>query len=675
MKKRRYGWAIFLTLALIITFFSVISGNFFTKKVSLQIGEIAKETVYAPFQVENEVATNRLRTLAAAGVEPVYKKDSTVQEKAIGNIEKLFEAVTAIQTSDVATTLGKTEVEVLSGRSPIGLYNEQYETLLSASTDELTYVKDACISIASDIFATGISSEESNKTVEVRSAIDNTDLSVTMKKIAQDIINDVLAPNVVEDEVATNEQKKIKSDKVDPVYVLAQEKIVEKGSKVTEEIYQLLEKVGYLDTDKTTKYKQYSGILILMLLMSYLSFKFMKTGYNLKVKDQRQLSLVLILYTLAILVTRGMVGLSFVYLPLSVPCMIIAFAVGPIAAAFVQILIIIFSTTIFKGDILFVLYFIISGIASILIVTRMEERTKTVMSGLYVGIIQCFTFLGLKLFVGSELNISVISQGLVAFIMGMISVVTVVGALPAFESLFGFTTPMQLLEMTNPNQPILKRLLLEATGTYYHSLLVANLAESAAATINANPLMARVGGYYHDIGKLTCSKYFKENQGANNPHDYMTPEESYNIILSHVTEGLKLAEEYHLPQYIKDMICQHHGTSTMQYFYIKAQQESDGEVSEKAFQYHGPKPKTKEAALVMLADVVEATIRSMQDKLGKELTIESVVRKMVKQKLDEGQLDECELYISDIDKIIDSFTKMLTGMYHQRIAYPERNEK
>ena len=675
MKKRRYGWAIFLTLALIVTFFSVISGNFFTKKVSLQIGEIAKETVYAPFQVENEVATNRLRTLAAASVEPVYKKDSTVQEKAIGNIEKLFEAVTAIQNSDVATTLGKTEVEVLSGRSPIGLYNEQYETLLSASTDELTYVKDTCIGVASDIFATGISTEESNKTVEVRSAIDSTDLSVTMKKIAQDIINDVLAPNVVEDEVATNEEKKIKSDKVDPVYVLAQEKIIEKGSKVTEEIYQLLEKVGYLDTDKTTKYKQYSGILILMLLMCYLSYKFIKTGYNLKIKDQRQLSLVLILYTLAILVTRGMIGLSFVYLPLSVPSMIIAFAVGPVVAAFVQILIIIFSTTIFKGDILFVLYFIISGIASILIVTRMEERTKTVMSGLYVGIIQCFTFLSLKLFVGSELNISVISQGLVAFIMGMISVVTVVGALPAFESLFGFTTPMQLLEMTNPNQPILKRLLLEATGTYYHSLLVANLAESAAATINASPLMARVGGYYHDIGKLTCSKYFKENQGTNNPHDYMTPEESYNVILSHVTEGLKLAEEYHLPQYIKDMICQHHGTSTMQYFYIKAQQESDGEVSEKAFQYHGPKPKTKEAALVMLADVVEATIRSMQDKLGKELTIESVVRKMVKQKLDEGQLDECELYISDIDKIIDSFTKMLTGMYHQRIAYPERNEK
>ena len=155
----------------------------------------------------------------------------------------------------------------------------------------------------------------------------------------------------------------------------------------------------------------------------------------------------------------------------------------------------------------------------------------------------------------------------------------------------------------------------------------------------------------------------------------MTPQESYSVILSHVTEGLRLAEEYHLPQYIKDMICQHHGTSTMQYFYIKAKKETNEEVLETTFKYHGPKPKTKEAALVMLADVVEATVRSMQDKLGKDLTIESVVRKMVKQKLDEGELDECELYISDIEKIIDSFTKMLTGMYHQRIAYPERNEK
>ena len=674
MKKNRYGWIVFLISALLVTFLTVISGNFFTKKVSLQIGEIAKETVYAPFQIENEIATNRLRNIAAASVDPIYKRDSAVQEKAIGNIEKLFESITAIKTSDIAVTLEKTEVEVLSGRSPIGLYNEQYKTLLDASAEDREYLKEECISIASDIFVEGISVEDSNRTSDVKRAVDNTALSVTMRRIAQDIVNNVLAPNVVEDEVATNELKKNQSDKVDPVYILAQEKIIEKGTKVTEEIYNVLDKVGYLDTDGKVQYKQYTGVCILILLMCFLSFKLIKNGYTLQVKNNKQVCLILSLYILAILVTRIMMDISFVYLPLAVPCMIIAFAVGPIIAAFVQIFIIIFATIIFKGDILFVLYFIISSIASILIISRMEERKKTVMNGVYLGVVQFLSFIGLKLFVGTEIGIDIISQSIVALIMGIISVVTVVGALPGFESLFGFVTPMQLLELTNPNQPVLKRLLIEATGTYYHSLLVANLAESAASEINANPLLARVGGYYHDIGKLTCSSYFKENQGVTNPHDYMTPRESYSIISSHVTQGVKLAEEYNLPTYVKDMIWQHHGTSTMQYFYIKEKNSTDEEVLEEDFKYKGPKPKTKEAALIMLADVVEATTRSMQDKLG-EIGIESIVRKLVKQKLDEGELDECSLYISDIDKIINSFTKMLTGMYHQRIAYPEKEEE
>ncbi len=675
MKKKEYSWIIFFVIAVLATFITVITGNFFTQKVSLEIGEIAKETLYAPFQVENEEATNRLRLEAEASVETVYKIDSTVQEKAIGNIEKLFVSITSIQESDVADTLERTPVEVLSGRSPIGLYNEQYATLLEASSEELYYMKEVCIQVAGAIFAEGISPKENNKTIEVRSAIEETDLSVAMKKIAQDIIMTVLEPNVVEDEAATNELKKIARDKVDPVYVLAQEKIVEKGAKVSEESYKLLEKVGYLDTNKLQRYLQYAGIIMMIMMMSFLCYRYMASGNHVVLKKRKQLSLVLILYTLAILLTRLMVNLSFVYLPLGIPCMVIAFALGPSLACFIHIVIIIFSAAIFKGDIIFIIYFIVMGIASILIVSRMQERTRTMMNGLYVGLIQMCTFVALKLFTGSAINIMLLYQALIALMIGIISVIVVVGGLPTFEALFGFVTPMQLLELTNPNQPVLKRLLLEATGTYYHSLLVANLAESAASVVGANSLLARVGGYYHDIGKLTCSKYFKENQGSNNPHDYMTPEESYQVIVSHVTSGVSLVEQYHLPIYIKDIILQHHGTSTMQYFYVKAQEESNETIYEKDFKYPGPKPKTKEAALVMLADVVEAAVRSMEDKLGKECAIETIVRKMIKQKLEEGQLDECPLYISDMDKIVACFTKMLTGMYHQRIAYPERKDK
>ena len=187
--------------------------------------------------------------------------------------------------------------------------------------------------------------------------------------------------------------------------------------------------------------------------------------------------------------------------------------------------------------------------------------------------------------------------------------------------------------------------------------------------------MARVGGYYHDIGKLTCSNYFKENQVLDNPHDYLDPQTSADIILSHVTSGIELADTYKLPKCVKDMIKEHHGTSTAQYFYIKAKNIEGEEVDIKDFSYKGPKPQSKEAALIMLADVVEATVRSMQHKIGTEVTVEDLVRKMVKQKLDEGQLDECPLYISDIEKIIDSFTRMLKGMYHERIEYPERKGK
>ena len=681
MKSRIHGWWFFAALSALITFGSIISGNFFTKKVSVQIGEIAKETVYAPFQVENEIATERKRKEAEARVEIAYKQDSAVQEKAISTIEDLFKNINAIQTSDVAATLGKTEVEVLSGRTSIGLYNEQYELLLAASTETLEEVKRVCIETASKLFTEGISAQDTNKNIEIRQAVEASSLSAPMKRIAEDVIGNVLEPNVVEDEAETNERRKNEADKEGPVYVLAQEKIVEKGAKITEETYRLLEKVGYLATDKRDQMRQYMGVAMFIMIMGGLyiycackHFEAKNKKHQLAQKDRR-LSLVFILLSLAMLITRSLMGLSFVYLPLTIVCMMLAFAVGPQLAFLTQILVVAFSALIFKGDIIFILYFLIQGIAGTLIVSRMHERTKTLLSAAYLGSIQFITYMALKLIIGTHFSITLFSEGVVAFIVGIISVVAVIGALPMFESLFDFVTPMQLLEMTNPSQPLLKRLLLEATGTYYHSLLVANLAETAAASIGANPLLARVGGYYHDIGKLTCSNYFKENQGPNNPHDYMTPKESYDVIVSHVTSGITIAEEYHLPNYIKDFIRQHQGTSTMQYFYMKAQKNSDEVVLEKAYMYPGPKPQTKEIALVMLADVVEATTRAMQDKLGKEIQVEDLVRKGIKQKLDEGQLSECELCLSDIDKIVDSFTKMLTGMYHQRIVYPERNDR
>lgn len=675
MKGKSCSWIVFMCLAAVVTFICVITGNFFTQKVSVQIGEIAKETYYAPFQVENEVATIRKKQEAVASVEPIYKKDSTIQEKAIGNIEALFDAVETLKSTDLEN---ENKLETLSNRSPIALYNEQYTALLNTTYDMLNNMKEVCMSIVSYLLNEGIVSEENS---QVRLLIENTDLTVSMKRIAEDIIQNVLEPNVIIDEVATNEQKKLVQDKVDTVYVLAQEKIVEKGARITEESYKLLEKVGYLETNYAIKYKQYLGVLGIILLAGgifylYLYKTYITVDHTIAFSQKnKRLSLIFILFGLALIITRVCLKLPFVFLPFGAACMILTLSLTSQIAFMTHILIVIFSSLVFKGDIVFILYFLISGIISILGMSTIQQRSKTVINGLLIGVIQFILYIVLKLLVGTELTITILTEGVIAFLVGLLSVVAVIGALPMFESFFEFVTPMQLLEMTKPDQPILKRLLLEATGTYYHSLLVANLAETAATSIEANSLLARVGGYYHDIGKLTCSNYFKENQGSTNPHDYLTPRESYEVIVSHVTAGLKLADEYQLPNYVKDFISQHHGTGITQYFYVQAQKMSDTPIDEKEFAYPGPKPQTKETALVMLADIVEATTRSMQDKLGHEVSIEDIVRKSVKQKLDEGQLSECSLYISDLEKIIDSFTKMLTGIYHQRIAYPERNDK
>lgn len=676
MIKKNYTLYLLWFLAIIVSFFSIVSGNFFTKKVSLQIGEIAKETVLAPFQVENEFATNRKRDLAETSVEERYKIDAKVQENAIGDIENLFKYVIQIQTENLAEKLSKTPLATLVDLSPIALYNDQYDVLLGMNEETILTMKAACIQIASELFEAGIDSDDTNKTLQIREALEETSLSTSQKKIATDIINYVLIPNVVVDQLATQEAKKLEREKIDPLYVLPGEKIIEQGTKVTEETYALLEKVGYLDTDKGSRYGQYLGVLLLILLISFIVFKY-GVEKNLKKKMEcKQISFLFIVYIIAILMMRTLIGVSYIYLPLSIFSLLIAFTIGTEIAILMHVIFVIITATIFKGDIIFIIYLLLTGLASILIVRSMLERAKTTANGLAIGLVQVISYVVLKLFTGGAFNITLFKEMIGCFVIGFIVVIAVMGTLPFIESFFGFITPMQLLDLTNPGQPMLKRLLLEATGTYYHSLLVANLAETAANSVGANPLLVRVGGYYHDIGKLSCSVYFKENQGRENPHDYLDPYESYEAILKHVTEGVKLAEAYKLPTYVQDMIRQHHGTSTMQFFYMKAKERYGDEVKESQFQYPGPKPQTKEAALIMLADVVEATVRSMQDQIkNNEQSIDDIVAKMVRQKLKEGQLDECELYLSDLDKIIEAFSKMLKGMYHERIKYPERNEK
>ncbi|MFQ6041085.1 MAG: HDIG domain-containing metalloprotein [Candidatus Poribacteria bacterium] len=305
-------------------------------------------------------------------------------------------------------------------------------------------------------------------------------------------------------------------------------------------------------------------------------------------------------------------------------------------------------------------------------------RRDVMKAGLYVCVASIFVIVGISL-AKNELLIELARNSLWAVLSGIAVIITIPGLLPVFEYLAKVPTNIQLLELADLEHPLLKELENVARGTYHHSVNVSKLAETAAEAITANALLSRVAAYYHDIGKMERPDYFSENQeNGNNIHDTIGPLLSARIIKAHVIEGVKKAKKYRLPKVIEDIISEHHGTSMVSFFYEKASAETGSShktIEEEDFRYNGPKPQSKEAAIIMLADCVEAASRSMMSNLSEPPTykdLENLVGKVINQKVDDSQMDESDLTLGDIKKIAESFTQVLNGIYHSRIVYPEK---
>ncbi|MDP2831173.1 MAG: HDIG domain-containing protein [Candidatus Omnitrophota bacterium] len=306
-----------------------------------------------------------------------------------------------------------------------------------------------------------------------------------------------------------------------------------------------------------------------------------------------------------------------------------------------------------------------SCVCAIQLVNNARKRAQVIQAGIIAGILQLVSLILLE-----HLMLNQAQRYLIILINGLLSGVITLGILPFFEYILQTVTNISLLELADFNHPILQRMILEAPGTYHHSLVVGNLSDTACSVVDANGLLARIGAYYHDIGKLQKPEYFIENQDIKkNAHDELTPTMSKLIIMNHVKEGLELAKKYSLSPILWDFIQQHHGSSLVYYFYRRALEgkEENQEVAEEGFRYPGPKPNTKETAIVLLADSVEAATRSLKDPTPDK--IEETVRKVINNKFIDGQLDECELTLKDIEKISSVFSKILSGIYHSRVNY------
>jgi cyclic-di-AMP phosphodiesterase PgpH len=330
-------------------------------------------------------------------------------------------------------------------------------------------------------------------------------------------------------------------------------------------------------------------------------------------------------------------------------------------------------------------YTFLGGIVGTIVIGRGERLGQFAQAGAAIAVTNVAVVLAFTIIVGTgdmQITLQLLAAALVS---AFGSSVAAAGTFALLGSVFGITTSYQLLELANPTQPLLRRLLLEAPGTYHHSLMVGNLAEQAAEAIGADALVTRVAAYYHDVGKLYDPLVFIENQGGGeNVHDQLPPEESAAMIVGHVARGIDIAYQYKLPKALIPFIPQHHGTALMGYFYAKARQiaseesgapagsavarEAADKVDQRRFRHAGPKPQTREAAILMLADSVEASVRSLSS--HDEPAIRAMVSSMISDRLIDGQFDECDLTLRDLDRIRESFIEQLLAMYHRRIAYP-----
>jgi hypothetical protein len=338
-----------------------------------------------------------------------------------------------------------------------------------------------------------------------------------------------------------------------------------------------------------------------------------------------------------------------------------------------------FCSIMMQSSLYFFVYAIMGCIVASMPMTKFDSRYSILLHGLKISAINLPMMLIVYLIESNQFGMSGWFSIIAALLSGVITAIFTSILLPFFESVFDITTNLKLLELSNMNHPVLKELILKAPGTYQHSIIVGNLAESGASKIGANPLLSRVAAYYHDIGKASDALYYIENQSPNLPniHDNMDPQASAEVIISHLSKGAEISEKYRLGKDIKDILLQHHGTNVVKYFYNKALEQNHKnttgkEVKEQNFRYPGPKPQNLEAALVMLADVSEACCRSL-DSPTPEL-VKDVIKKVCWNMLIDGQLDQSGLTLQTFHTVVDVYSTMLISFYHQRIKYPEAKE-
>jgi cyclic-di-AMP phosphodiesterase PgpH len=704
LSYRLFTNLMFILLGIIV--FGILYGNVKPKPLDISLYEEAPSTIRAPKPLEDKEATEKKKEEAAAEVEKVYSTKEGAVNNAVMLVSSLIGSVLEVKNESPKQTSPEEEavnpqssninkqLEELKKRLPEGndnivtkvLTDDVLKTLLSASETDLERVESIVSTQLQVIMQNKVKEEELKEAkLNLEERIKTFTFTGGLSDAAVALGNVAIEPTEFYDLEKTEQLKKQAVEGVQPVKIIYGEVIVEEGKLITPNIYETLKDFGMVEEDFSLK--PIIGLaLFIVVIISSLYYFF----YTLEVKEERKqnyLILTSIVFVISLLIMKitGLLkqleinDIAFLF-PAAFTGMILRILLNERIAMMMVFIISACASIVFNErfsgsiDIEVAIYTLFSGVAGILTLVSRNQRTNVLRAGIYVAFVNILIIAFLVLLSDvSYTSTEYIYYLVFALISGIGSSILTIGFLPFFETGFGILSSMRLVELSSPNQPLLKKLLTEAPGTYHHSVMVANLAESACEAIGANGLLARVGCYYHDVGKAKRPHFFIENQmHIENPHDRMTPETSKTIIINHASDGADMLRKSKLPKEIIDIAEQHHGTTLLKYFYYKAKEQGK-DVTEEEYRYPGPKPQTKETAIINIADSVEAAVRSKNSPTQEE--IKHLVASIVKDRLNDGQFNECDISIKELEKVKKSLCETLNGIYHPRIEYPELNAK
>ena len=605
-----------------------------------------------------------------------FQIDKTQWDQLLGINESL--------TEPLNLELFKNQIkQICLNRWAEGIIDEPLENIFS---DEISIIQGGELVIAPTRNYNDIETAWKKNREEVNLIYDNElDIKSTL---SYELINEFTKPNILFDKDLTESRQKERLDKVSRFQgtVLANELIVDTNNRITESVLLKLKSLQ-LESERrlgyeraADKFREYLGAFFVVSILLFLLFSFFYIYRNEYFKESKLLLLIGLLMYLIVFFSWIIVSyqLPTYIIPIAMFSILLTVLLDTTVSLISSTILILLVSLLIGNDLDFaIVQFFISFIA-ILSVRKLRKRRQIIATMLTLVFCSLFVFFSVMLFKGIDfLDYNYSTVGYLA-LSSFLCPILAFGLVPLFESFFGITTDLSLIELLDYDQPLLKKLMEDAPGTHTHSVKVGTLAESCANAIGARALLCRVGSYYHDIGKIKKPEYYAENQTGENKHDSITPHMSAKILKQHVTDGLSLADEYGLPNIVKDFIETHHAKNRMEFFYKKAL-ENDSKVDENEFRYPGPKPSSKETGIVMLAEAIEAQANSLKNPTLEKF--ETMIDKAIRSRLEDGQLDECPLTMEDLQKIKGrrdgkhGLLPVLSGLYHSRPEYPSKDDE